>query len=217
VLFDIVNIHPLRRERKQETCMEAKDNALNFVGQIMKAYNAAEKARGTALKHAIECGEYLNLAKENVIAAKGKGKWKSWLKENCPEVHLTTAELYMRLARNTDKIEDCKSILDADLKLRQPSNGNAGSPNTTPEAADADADDGEGDDNSQRVVTTRQGASPDLTATFQNVAVDEVCAALTQAWDPDQLQELIKRVNAYLVSLGPTPTTARRPLPQPTL
>ena len=196
--------------------MEAKDNALNFVGQIMKAYNAAEKARGTALKHAIECGEYLNLAKENVIAAKGKGKWKSWLKENCPEVHQTTAELYMRLARNKDKIEDCKSIRDADLKLRQPSNGSSNTTTTDSETATANAV----DDNSQRVVTTPPGASPDLAAMLQNVDVDEVCSVLIDAWDEKHIRALCTRLLGHFTKpTQPAPSDAfrRPPLPQPTL
>jgi hypothetical protein len=207
--------------------MDAKDNALNFVGQIMKAYNAAEKARGTALKYAIECGEYLNLAKENVIAAKGKGKWKSWLTENCPDVHQTTAELYMRLAKNKNKIADCKSVRDADLKLRQPSTGSSNT--TTPDNETADKDetadeDDEGGGNSQRVVTTPQGASEDLTSLLENCAVDEigkalrdadkldefetalitrmtpdkVCDALTQAWKVDEIIVLYRQLAAYL-------------------
>ena len=215
--------------------MEPKDNALNFVGQIMKAYNAAEKARGTALKYAIECGEYLNLAKENVIAAKGKGKWKSWLKENCPDVHQTTAELYMRLAKNKAKIKDCISVRDADLKLRQPRNATSNTTTSDNETADtdetADADDEDADDDkSQRVVTTPQGGSPDLTAMLENSAVDEigkalqdadklvefatvaiakmspdkVCDALTQAWSADDLRDLRNRLGTHLDTLGPS-------------
>ena len=58
-----------------------KDNALLFVGQIMTAYKQVMKAEGQALKYAIECGEALNRAKENVESTKPKGKWKDWLKE----------------------------------------------------------------------------------------------------------------------------------------
>src|SRR6516165_6102374 len=96
------------------------DNALSFVGQIMTAYKAVMKAEGSALQHAIECGKYLALAKENVEAAKPKRKWGSWLEELCPDIHRNTAALYMRLSENAEEIADCTSIRQADMKLRQP-------------------------------------------------------------------------------------------------
>ena len=99
-----------------------KDNALSFVGQIMTAHKAVMKAEGSALEHAIECGKYLALAKENVEAAKPKRKWSAWLAEHCPDIHRNTAALYMRLAKNEDKIADCTSMRDADVKLRQSNN-----------------------------------------------------------------------------------------------
>ena len=40
--------------------MTTKDSALAFVGQIMTAYKAAEKAGASALEAALECGSYLN-------------------------------------------------------------------------------------------------------------------------------------------------------------
>src|SRR5262249_2031457 len=97
-----------------------KDNALSFVGQIMTAYKAIMKAEGSALKYAIECGQALKLAKENVESTKPKGKWLRWLAEHCPDIHRNTAALYMRLAENADKITDYTSIREADMKLRQP-------------------------------------------------------------------------------------------------
>ena len=95
-----------------------KDNALAFVGQIMTAYRAAMKVEGDALRAAIDCGKYLNLAKENVIAA--KGKWLSWCKKNCPEISQQTASLYMRLNAKKDQIAGAKTIREADMMLRQP-------------------------------------------------------------------------------------------------
>jgi hypothetical protein len=193
-----------------------KDNALSFVGQIMTAYKAIMKAEGSALERAIECGKYLALAKENVEEAKPKRKWSAWLKEHCPEIHQNTAALYMRLAdpENADAIADCTSIREADMKLRQPRNGNAGS--STQSADDVTADDDDAGDNSQRVV--RAPASPDLAATLHNVGVDEVCLALTQAWDRQQLDDLVKRLGEHLRALD-IPSQLRRapsaPSPQP--
>jgi hypothetical protein len=48
------------------------DSALSFVGQIQTEHKAVLKADGEALKHAIECGKFLNLAKENVLADQGQ-------------------------------------------------------------------------------------------------------------------------------------------------
>ena len=196
----------------------SKDNALSFVGQIMTAYKAIMKAEGSALEHAIECGKYLALAKENVEAARPKRKWTAWLEEHCRGIHRNTAALYMRLAdpENADAIADCASIREADMRLRKPP------PDDESVKDDAshydEADDDAGDD-AQRVVQ-RAGASPDLKATLQNTAVDEVYSALTQAWERDHIRALANRL---LIFLGPLasndlniPPTLRRPLPQAT-
>src|SRR5262249_6579315 len=176
----------------------SKDDALSFVGQIMTAYKAIMKAEGSALEYAIECGKYLTLAKENVEEAKPKRKWTAWLTEHCPDIHRNTAALYMRLAdpENADAIADCKSIREADVKLRQSSNGSC---STTPESVgDSESDEpaDEGDDAHRFGQQTP--ASPDLATTFKNTAVDEVYTALTQAWDRDQLRDLIKRLMSYV-------------------
>src|SRR6516225_1909961 len=96
---------------------KSKDtSALAFVGQIQTEHKAVLKADGEALKHAIECGKYLNLAKENVLAA--RGKWTKWREENIPEISQQTASLYMRLAENEDQAAKCSSIRQADELLR---------------------------------------------------------------------------------------------------
>src|SRR5215471_21199314 len=94
-------------------------SALSFVGQIQTEHKAVLKADGEALKHAIECGKYLNLAKENVLAAKPKGKWTKWREENITEISQQTASLYMRLAENEEAIAKCTSIRQADELLRR--------------------------------------------------------------------------------------------------
>src|SRR5262249_46831495 len=109
-------------------------------------------------------------------------KWSAWLGEHCPDIHRNTAALYMRLAdpENADAIADCKSIREADMKLRKSDDDDD---DKDDKAADEEADDDDAGD-AQRVVQRVPG-SPDLKATFQNTAVDEVYAALTQAWDRD--------------------------------
>jgi hypothetical protein len=120
----------------------------------------------------------------------------------------------MRLAENADAIADCTSIREADMKLRQPREPKPGEcgyeESTHDESAEDDSD--ESSDDAQRVVQ-RQSASPDLTATLRNVGVDEVCTALTQAWDREQLDDLFKRLGDHLRSLEKTlsiPTQLRR-------
>src|SRR5262249_51634246 len=154
----------------------SKDNALAFIGQIMTEHKAVLKADGDDLKHAIECGKALNLAKENVLSTKPKGKWLRWLEEHCPDIHRNTAALYMRLAENEDKIADCTSIRDADVKLRQP-NGESDS-----DSDESDADevtDDEADEAAQRVV--QAGDSDDLADLLQALAVDELYTVLTRS------------------------------------
>jgi hypothetical protein len=211
----------------------AKDNALNFVGPIMTAYKAIMKAEGSALERAIECGKYLALAKENVEAT--NRKWLPWLKEHCPEIHRNTAALYMRLAdpEKADAIAECKSIREADVKLRRPPDDDGESEDDSDEA-----DDG-ADDDAQRVVQTH--ASPDLKELLENCAVDEigialrdadkldefttaaiakmspdkVCEVLIEAWDVKPLRDLAQRIIAHLNTLSPS--TSRdlgvRPIP----
>ena len=187
-----------------------KPNALAFVGQIKTEHKAVLKADGEALKHAIECGKYLNLAKENVVAA--KGKWGKWREENIPEISQQTASLYMRLAENEEAIAECTSIRGADLALRAL---NA----TTMESdskSDADGDDdADNDEETNNALLVRKGASPDLAATLQNAAVDEVCTALISAWDEQHIIELCNRLHNHFTK--PAPSIERRTPAQPTL
>jgi hypothetical protein len=192
----------------------SKDNALAFVGQIMTAYKAIIKAEGSALEHAIECGKYLALAKENVEAARPKRKWSAWLAEHCPDIHRNTAALYMRLAdpENADAIADCKSIREADVKLRQSGNGSCSTTTESPADSDSDESADEADD-AQRVVQ-RTPASPDLAATLHDAAVDEVYSVLTEMWDREQLKGLVNRLLAYFREQT-IPPVVQRPLATP--
>src|SRR6266566_2969706 len=176
--------------------MTTKDNALAFVGEIMTAYRAAMKVEGDALRAAIDCGKYLNLAKENVKAA--KGKWLPWLKKNCPEISQQTASLYMRLAENKDKIagEGVKTIRDADKMLRQPRDEE--------DETDDDAEDETDDETNNALLVGPQPASPDLVTLLKNVGPDEVVIALKQAaWRRDDVQKLVSMLRAELDATSP--------------
>jgi hypothetical protein len=192
----------------------SKDNALSFIGQIQTEHKAVLKADGEALKHAIECGKALNLAKENVLAA--KGKWTKWREEHIPEISQQTASLYMRLAENEYRIAECTSIREADVVLRKPRDDESDSDKTESDEVDDEAEN-EADDETNNTLLVRKGASPDLATTFKNSAVDEVYTALTQAWDREQLRDLIKRLMSYVSPPTdlPIPTVLRRPLTTP--
>jgi hypothetical protein len=224
----------------------AKDNALSFVGQIMTAYNAVMKAEGQALKYAIECGEALNLAKENVESTKPKGKWKDWLKEHCKGIEPRTERLYRQLATavadDPDIFAGCESIRSAVKKLNESDDEDEQDSGHEHEGDDSESDE-EDEEESGNALPLTKPASEDLTSMLQNSAVDEigkalqdankldevetavitrmtpdkVSSALTKAWTADQLRDLIKLVNAYLVTLTPAPAPYRRPPAQQTL
>jgi hypothetical protein len=192
-----------------------KDNALAFVGQIKTEHKAVLKADGEALKHAIECGKYLNLAKENVVAA--KGKWGKWRDENIPEISQQTASLYMRLAENEDQAAKCTSIRQADELLRalsSNSRSNTSDKSHGEATDDAATDEADNADEANNALLARKGASPDLTATLQNLAVDEVCTALISAWDEQHIRELCDRLRDHFtksVIERRTPATTAQP------
>jgi hypothetical protein len=178
-----------------------KDNALSFVGQIMTAYKAIMKAEGQALKYAIECGEALNRAKENVESTKPKGKWNAWLKEHCEEIPPRTERLYRQLASafedDPDIFADCESIRDAVKKLQGDDDDEEEN-----SAGDSSNEDDADEEESGNALPLAKPASADLKVMLQNTAVDEVCTALTQAWDRDQLDDLVKRLPLVMVRTG---------------
>src|SRR6516162_5450195 len=89
------------------------DNALQYVGPIMDAYNAAEKAGANALGYALECGKHLNTAKADV----GNGKWKKWcgekLKVSEETERASIADLLKPSRKKPDVFAACKSIRKA--------------------------------------------------------------------------------------------------------
>jgi hypothetical protein len=119
----------------------------------------------------------------------------------------------MRLAKNEDKIADCTSIRDADVKLRQSNDDESDS-----DADESDAEevtDEEADEVAQRVV--QAGSRADLADLLQALAVDELCAALIDAWDEPHIIELCNRLHDHFTKpkddLSIPPTMRRTPLP----
>ena len=151
-------------------------SAASFIDQINAAYREVVKAESAALPHAIKCGEFLNLAKENLKAEKG-GKWKDWLETNC-EVKQTTASLYMRLAKNKKVAAKAKSIREANEIILK-------SNNNQPRGQSTNQVDGDGQAN----ASVASGHS--LESELETLAPDEVCKLLVDTWDDDdKLREL---------------------------
>jgi len=197
----------------------SKDNPLTFVGPIMDAYNAAEKAGAGALRYALECGKHLNLAKENVEAA--KGKWKKWREQNLPAVSEETERVYRRLAEAVAKKEDvfanCKSIRDAIKHLsgldenlepkpapaKKPRKSQTGSSATGLEPTQTDTIsvlEAELENAADEIISNIHDADKleDVAkASIIKLSPDKVYTALTQAWDRDQLRDLIKRLMSF--------------------
>src|SRR2546427_12044789 len=68
---------------------------------INTEHKAVVEATQAKLQHAITAGATLKACKDSMA----HGNWTNWLKDNCPEISERTASVYMRLAKNSDKIE----------------------------------------------------------------------------------------------------------------
>ena len=75
-------------------------------------HHEAQAAAKKALEHALNAGDALVEAKVTIP----HGQWADWLSRHVPAISGRTAQLYMKLARNRDKI-DAQRV--ADLSLRQ--------------------------------------------------------------------------------------------------
>lgn len=70
-----------------------------FAAEIMRAHAEARRAAHMSFVHAIEAGEALLEAKEQM----NHGEWLPWLRDNC-EMSESTAQVYMRLAKYKDEV-----------------------------------------------------------------------------------------------------------------
>jgi hypothetical protein len=80
-----------------------------------REYRAAQESAGTAIQHAIACGEALIAAKASVQ----HGEWLPWLAANFIGSE-KTAENWARLARNPQRVADMPSIRAALVALTEP-------------------------------------------------------------------------------------------------
>jgi hypothetical protein len=111
------------RARAKVAATEAK--GASYVPQILDAHKRVVEAERSghqrSLDAAIAAGELLNAARD---AIKGSFKWSEWREEFLKGLPQTTASLYMRLAKNQDRLrkpdltsEDGKRISNAVANL----------------------------------------------------------------------------------------------------
>jgi len=70
-----------------------------LAAEIMRVHAEARRAAHMSLVHAIEAGEALLEAKEQM----NHGEWLPWLRDNC-EMSESTAQVYVRLAKYKDEV-----------------------------------------------------------------------------------------------------------------
>lgn len=73
----------------------------SIADQIRSHHAKCGAAAGEALTHALEAGKLL----ASVKAGTPHGDFLPWLKRHCPEISVRTAQLYMRLDANRDRIK----------------------------------------------------------------------------------------------------------------
>jgi hypothetical protein len=216
--------------------MANESKALVYVGPIMTAYNAAEKAGASALAHALECGKQLNLAKEDVDEVMGKGKWKGWCKQNLPLVSEETERVYRRLADAVAKKENifakCKSIRAAlqhlsgfdenlnekpkPVRTSKPRSGSSAAGLDAPETAsglEAELENAAPDEIIKGIQDDTDKLEEVARASVAKLTPEKVCDALTKAWAEDQIKELRQRLSAHLLTLTSAPQDTPAPAP----
>ena len=91
--------------------------APSIAQEINTAHELARTAQKRSLEAARQCGELLTTAKREI----GHGRWRSWLREHCPQISERTASRYMRVAARWPDLErharEYESATVADMTL----------------------------------------------------------------------------------------------------
>jgi hypothetical protein len=88
------------------------DELMGLSARINAAHAEARTAAQSALTHAREAGELLIEAKARLP----HGEWLPWLGANCPDIAERTAQTYMRIAREWNRLNPSRGT---DLPLRE--------------------------------------------------------------------------------------------------
>jgi Protein of unknown function (DUF3102) len=191
------------------------DKPSSLAEQINVAHREVVKAFAKgSLDYAIKAGELLILAKENVKAE--KGKWLTWLAENCPNIPQTTASLYMRLAANKEVFRNQQRVANlaaqGDLSLRKALTLIPKTPEQQEKAAAA----AKLRQENKAAAATKSASKSSTTIgdLLPNTAPDELFIAVRHAWDEDDLAKLANLLTNYLRSKS-QPSVVPMPSVQP--
>jgi hypothetical protein len=218
--------------------LKADKKALSLVPQIVKAHEELVEAETNgftqSLKLAIELGVLLKLAKEAVY----HGHWETWFTEQKFKFSYRSANRYMKLAKEREKLETASnsprvadlaaegelSIRAAERLLRPESNGaNSGSGSQSPKgkgSADlATLMKNVGADEIKKAMKQAEMydevmTPPSLADQIKLTPPSVLVKVLTEAYDPDRLQSLVKDLSDRLPkpSVAPVATSqVRRP------
>lgn len=84
-----------------ESDLTRSNSLTNLAVRIVAEHQAVSTALKDSVRHAITAGELLIEAKAQVP----RGQWLPWLRDHCT-LSERTAQLYMRVAKNRERIED---------------------------------------------------------------------------------------------------------------
>jgi Protein of unknown function (DUF3102) len=160
--------------------LKADKKAQSLVPQIFKAHEELVEAETSgfnqSLKLAIELGLLLKLAKEAVY----HGHWETWFNDQKFKFSYRSANRYMRLAKDREKLEDERNsprvanlAAEGELSIR------AAERLLRPEG-----DSGSSSDNAS---SRSSKASPDLATLMKNCGADEIKTAMKQAEKYDEV------------------------------
>jgi hypothetical protein len=200
--------------------LKADRKAGSLVPQIVKAHEELVEAEtngfNQSLKLAIELGVLLRLAKEAVY----HGHWETWFADQKFKFSYRSANRYMRLAKEREKLETAAnsprvadlaaegelSVRAADRLLR--SEGGTPKGQGSPKAKGSSSDlttlmkncgaDEIKNAMKQAEVYDEVMTAPSLADQIKVTPLSLLVTALTEAYDPDRLQSLVKDLSERL-------------------
>jgi hypothetical protein len=215
--------------------LKADKKAQSLVPQIVKAHEELVEAETNgftqSLKLAIELGVLLKLAKEAVY----HGHWETWFTEQKFKFSYRSANRYMKLAKEREKLETASnsprvadlaaegelSIRAAERLLRPESNGangsqsGSGSPNPRRKGSSPDLTTLMKNSGADEIKAAMKQAEvydavmtpPSLADQIKLTPPSVLVKILTDAYEPDRLQSLVKDLSDRL----PKASVVRRP------
>jgi hypothetical protein len=95
----------------------SKGELVTLVKEINRIHAEIVENAQAQVQRGIECGVMLKEVRDNIKF----GDWEDWLAKHCPEISERTARVYLRLAKNSDKLETLAAengSTAADLSMR---------------------------------------------------------------------------------------------------